>query len=103
MNNKRLVTAMLCSLFLLLLLGCASTQKHESAGEYIDDATITTKVNAAILKEPTLKFFQINVETFKGRVQLSGFVDTKEQVAKAGQVAAGVKGVKSVHNSLVVK
>lgn len=103
MNNRRIVTAFLCSLFLLLMLGCASTQKRESPGEYIDDSTITTKVNAAILKESSLKFFQINVETFKGRVQLSGFVDTKEQVAKAGEVAAGVKGVKSVHNNLVVK
>jgi osmotically-inducible protein OsmY len=84
-------------------LGCASTQKHESTGEYVDDSVLTTKVKASILGEPSLKSLQINVETFKGVVQLSGFVDSAEHVAWAGQVAARVQGVKEVKNSLVAK
>jgi osmotically-inducible protein OsmY len=84
-------------------LGCASTQKQSSAGEYVDDTVITTKVKAAIFDEPTLKTMQINVETFKGEVQLSGFVDSAQSVNKAGEVARGVKGVISVKNDLIVK
>ena len=64
---------------------------------------ITTKVKAAIYNEPSLKVSQINVETFKGEVQLSGFVDSPQSVNKAGEVARGVNGVKSVKNSLIVK
>jgi osmotically-inducible protein OsmY len=84
-------------------LSCAATQKHESTGEYVDDSVITTKVKTAILDEPTLKTFQINVETFKGVVQLSGFVDSAEYVTKAGEVAGHAQGVKEVKNDLVVK
>ncbi|MBE0602385.1 MAG: BON domain-containing protein [Deltaproteobacteria bacterium] len=84
-------------------MGCASTRTQEGTGEYIDDSAITTKVKAEILGESTLKVFQINVETFKGEVQLSGFVDTAEKVKKAGEIARGVKGVKSVKNNLIVK
>ncbi|GAB6194545.1 BON domain-containing protein [Desulfocastanea catecholica] len=84
-------------------LGCAATHKRESTGEYVDDTVITTKVKAAIFNEPTLKTLQINVETFKGVVQLSGFVDSTQSVDKAGSVARNVKGVVSVKNDLVVK
>jgi osmotically-inducible protein OsmY len=84
-------------------LGCASTRTQQSTGEKVDDSVITTKVKAAILDEPTLKVFQINVETFKGEVQLSGFVDNAQSVKKAGEVARGVKGVRSVKNNLIVK
>jgi hyperosmotically inducible periplasmic protein len=82
---------------------CTSSRTSESTGEYIDDATITTKVKAAILNEPGLKSMQISVETFKEVVQLSGFVDNAQSKTRAGQVAAGVAGVKSVRNDLVVK
>jgi osmotically-inducible protein OsmY len=85
------------------LLGCASTPTKESTGEYVDDSTITTKVKAAIFNDPALKVFQINVETFKGEVQLSGFVDSAQHVKRAGEVARGVGGVKSVKNNLIVK
>lgn len=95
------------SLALLVLmiafLGCASTQKQSSPGEFIDDSVITTKVKAAIFEEPTLKTLQISVETFKGEVQLSGFVDSAQNVKKAGEVARGVAGVKSVKNDLIVR
>ncbi len=96
------------STFLLLvllasLLGCASTAKHEGTGEYLDDTVITTKVKAAILNEPTLKSAEINVETFKGVVQLSGFVNSREDINKAVEVARGVAGVKSVKNDMRLK
>ncbi len=84
-------------------LACASTRTHESAGEYIDNSLITTKVKAAILDEPSLKSFQISVKSYKDVVQLSGFVDSPQAVKRAGEVAAGVHGVSNVKNDLVVK
>jgi osmotically-inducible protein OsmY len=85
------------------LLGCASTAKQEGTGEYIDDTVITTKVKAAVLNEPTLKSAEINVETFKGVVQLSGFVSSQAGINKAVEVARGVSAVKSVKNDLRLK
>ncbi len=85
---------------LMTAVGCASTAKQEGTGEYIDDSVITTKVKAAIFSEPTLKSAQINVETFKGAVQLSGFVSTQANIAKAAEVTRGVSGVKSVKNDM---
>lgn len=84
-------------------MGCASTPKHESTGEYVNDSTITTKVKSAILMDSSLKVLQINVETFKGEVQLSGFVDSQQNASKAAEVARSVKGVVSVKNDLIVK
>jgi len=84
-------------------MGCAATQKHESTGQYVDDSVITTKVKAAIFKEDTLKSMQINVKTYKGVVQLSGFVNSAQNVAKAGEVARSVENVVSVENDLLVK
>jgi osmotically-inducible protein OsmY len=84
-------------------LGCASTRTHESAGEYVDNSLITTKVKAAILDEPSLKSLQISVKTYKAVVQLSGFVDSEQSVRRAGEVAASVQGVSSVKNDLIVK
>jgi osmotically-inducible protein OsmY len=83
--------------------GCASTQRHESTGQYIDDSAITTSVKAAIFNEPGLKSAEINVETFKGRVQLSGFVSSREKIERAVHVAQGVNGVTSVSNDMQVK
>lgn len=96
---------------LVATLGCASnsqkedtsTSKRESTGEYIDDAVITTKVKAAILNESTLKSYEINVETYKGVVQLSGFVSTQTEITKAAGLAGSVKGVTSVKNDLRLK
>ena len=85
------------------LLGCASTAKHEGTGEYVDDSVITTKVKAAIFNEPSLKSAEINVETFKGTVQLSGFVSSSANINKAVELARGVNGVKSVKNDMRVK
>ena len=83
--------------------GCGSTAKTEGTGEYVDDSVITSKVKAAIFNDPTLKVNEINVETFKGVVQLSGFVRSQADVDKAVQVARGVAGVKSVKNDMRVK
>jgi osmotically-inducible protein OsmY len=102
-KRHRILSLLVCITLVTVFLGCASTPTRESSGEYIDDSTITTKVKAEILNEPSLKVFQINVETFKGEVQLSGFVDSAQRVQKAGEVARGVKGVKSVKNNLIVK
>jgi osmotically-inducible protein OsmY len=85
------------------LLGCASTAKHEGTGEYIDDSVITTKVKAAIFNDAVLKSSEINVETFKGVVQLSGFVSSSSDVSKASELARAVAGVKSVKNDMRVK
>jgi len=82
---------------------CASTSKQESTGEYIDDSVITTKVKSLLAADDFLKSFQIDVETFKGTVQLSGFVGSQQAVDKAGEIARSVKGVTSVKNDLIVK
>jgi hyperosmotically inducible protein len=86
-----------------LAIGCASTATHESTGQYVDDVTLTTKVKTAIFNEPTLKSAEINVETFKGVVQLSGFVSSAAAETKAVEVARGVAGVVSVRNDMRVK
>ena len=85
------------------LVAYASTSKQEGAGEYVDDSVITTKVKSLLGADDFLKSFEISVETYKGIVQLSGFVDSQKAVDKAGEVAGSVKGVKSVKNNLNVK
>jgi hypothetical protein len=91
------------ALMMLSLVGCASGPGKEGTGEYMDDAMITTKVKTAIFQEPDLKSAEITVETYKGVVQLSGFVSSATSSARAGEVARGVKGVKSVKNDLRLK
>ena len=93
----------LTALLLLALMACAPTEKREGTGEYVDDTVITTKVKAALVADPDLKAREINVETFKGTVQLSGFVSSREDIDKAVGVARNVSGVTEVRNSMVVK
>lgn len=88
---------------MLFMLGCASTAKHESTGEFVEDTMITAKVKAAILAEQDLRSAEINVETFKGIVQLSGFVHSHADIDKAVDVTRGVNGVKSVKNDMRLK
>jgi osmotically-inducible protein OsmY len=83
--------------------GCAGTATRESTGEYVDDATITTKVKAAFVKDPLVKALDVKVETFRGTVQLSGFVDTAEQKDRAQQLAATVPGVANVKNDIALR
>lgn len=87
----------------LLVSACAGTAKKESTGEYFDDSLITTKVKAAILNEPSLKVTQITVETYKGVVQLSGFVDSDAAARKAVELARTVKGVSDVKNDTRIR
>ena len=103
MKQFKMIYAFLLAAALATLLGCASSATKSGTGEYIDDTVITTKVKAAILAEETLKSAEINVETFKGVVQLSGFVNSQGDIAKAAQVAREVKGVTSVKNDMKLK
>jgi osmotically-inducible protein OsmY len=102
-NTNRRIGYFVVAAIAVLAMGCASTAKHESTGQYVDDATLTTKVKAAIFNEPTLKSAEINVETFKGVVQLSGFVSSAAAQTKAVQVAKSVAGVVSVKDDMRLK
>ena len=99
---KTLVT-LFTTLIVLVTLGCAATRTHEGTGQYIDDSAITAKVKASILGEPGLKSSEINVETFKGVVQLSGFVSSRDDIKSAIRVASAVDGVKTVKNDMQLK
>lgn len=103
MKQLKYISTFILALMLATLLGCASTSKQEGTGEYIDDSVITTKVKAAVLNEPSLKSAEINVETFKGTVQLSGFVNSQSDIQKAAEIARSIKGVTSVKNDMRVK
>jgi osmotically-inducible protein OsmY len=97
------LSAFFVAITLTSVVGCASTAKTEGTGEYFDDTALTSKVKAAVFNEPSLKSAEINVETFKGVVQLSGFVTSQAAANKAVEVARGVSGVKSVSNKMQVK
>lgn len=104
MSKSNLILRLLISLVLVIsVAGCAGGKKYESTGEYIDDSAITTKVKTSILADSKLKVSQISVETFKGVVQLSGFVDSSEMSNRAAEITRKVQGVKLVHNHLIVK
>lgn len=103
MQQLKRVSACFLTVLVVLFLGCASTPTREGTGEYLDDTVITTKVKAAIFNEPSLKVSEINIETFKGVVQLSGFVNSQADINKAVAVARGVQGVRSVKNDMRVK
>ncbi len=104
MKSRNIVIHCLVLLMLIAtFVACASTRTQESTGEYVDDSVITTKVKALLAGDDFFKSFEISVETFKGVVQLSGFVNSQQAVDKAGQIARSVNGVKSVKNNLIVK
>ena len=84
-------------------LGCATQSEPQSPGAYMGDSWVTAKVKSAILNEPSLKVMQVNVETYEGMVQLSGFVDNAESRAKAAEIARSIQGVKSVKNDLQLR
>lgn len=103
MKTLKHIAALFFTVMLASALGCASSAKHAGTGEFIDDTVITTKVKAAIFNDPALKSAEINVETFKGVVQLSGFVHDAGDKRKAAEIAQGVKGVKSVKDDILLK
>lgn len=93
----------LASAPLVLSSGCAGTATRESTGEYVDDTATTAKVKTELIRDPVVKARQVEVETFRGTVQLSGFVDTDEQKSRAAEIARTVTGVKEVKNNITVK
>lgn len=103
MKAINLFASVLMFVLLVSFLGCASTSQQEGTGEYLDDSVITTKVKAAIFSDASLKSSEINVETFKGVVQLSGFVNSQNDINRAVEVARNVKGVQSVKNVMHLK
>ncbi|WP_409525389.1 BON domain-containing protein [Nitrincola sp. MINF-07-Sa-05] len=103
MKSFKVVSAFILMLLIVSLAACGSTYNQSSTGEYIDDSVITTKVKAEILNDPELKIMEINVETFKGTVQLSGFVGTQAHISRATQIARSVDGVVAVKNDIRLK
>lgn len=103
MKSIKTIASVVAAFAFATLVGCASTNKQEGTGEYIDDTVITTKVKAAILNEPGLKSAEINVETFKGTVQLSGFVSSQANANRAVEITRGISGVSSVKSDMRVK
>ncbi len=102
-KRNRFVGYFVLVMLMVAFVACASTSKQESTGEYVDDSVITTKVKSLLAADDFLKSFQIGVETYKGTVQLSGFVNSQKAVDKAVEITRSVKGVKSVKNNLIVK
>ncbi|NML61711.1 BON domain-containing protein [Massilia sp. RP-1-19] len=99
----RVAQMMIAASVLTTLVACAPTANREGTGEYIDDTMITAKVKAAFAADPNVKATEINVETFKGEVQLSGFVAQPSDASRAAEIARGIKGVTSVKNDVRVK
>jgi osmotically-inducible protein OsmY len=102
-KRNRFVGYFVLVMLMVAFVACASTSKQESTGEYVDDSVITTKVKSLLAADDFLKSFQIGVETYKGTVQLSGFVNSQKAIDKAIEITRSVKGVKSVKNDLIVK
>lgn len=104
MDTKRIFKSLLLSLFLMtIIVSCTENTKRESTGESLDSAVLTTKIKSTFIGDSRLKANDISVETYKGIVQLSGFVDTQAEADRAVQLARTVKGVKAVNNSLIIK
>ena len=103
MKNLKRVSAFILIAAFVSVLGCAGTPTRESTGEYVTDSWITTKVKAALVKDPVVKATEVNVETFKGTVQLSGFVSSDAARTQAVQVARGIQGVTGIKNDMLIK
>lgn len=103
MNLSYRLYLILAGLLFAALTACAPTSTRQGTGEYIDDAVITSRVKAAFAADPEVKATEVQVETFKGTVQLSGFVESSESAARAAQIARDVPGVKEVRNAMVNK
>lgn len=103
MKKTSYLSALLLVMMCTFVLGCTATRTQESTGEYASDTWITTKVKAALVKDSVVKSTEVNVETFKGVVQLSGFVTSQAAMDQAMVIARNIEGVKSVHNGMHVK
>lgn len=103
MTRLKRFTAFLLSLVVVTAMGCAGSATQESTGEYITDTWITTKVKATLAEDPNVKATEVNVETFKGTVQLSGFVSSQNAMNQAVRLTRGIKGVTGVRNDMRIK
>jgi osmotically-inducible protein OsmY len=103
MLPRRLLLSSFAVASVALLAACAGSPRTESTGEYVEDSVLTGRVKAAILAEPSLRSMEINVETFKGRVQLSGFVNSQADIDRAVAMVRGMSGVSSVKNDMRLK
>lgn len=102
-HSKNYLSVFLLAIVCILTLGCAGSPTQESTGEYLSDTWITTKVKAALIDDPVVKATEVNVETFKGAVQLSGFVSSGAAMTQAVAVARSIEGVTSVKNDMRIK
>jgi osmotically-inducible protein OsmY len=111
MKSVKYISSIIIAVALASTIGCASSSandgkagfKNETAGEYLDDSVTTTRVKTALINEPSLKSFEIKVVTYKGSVQLSGFVSSQASIEKAVSIASAIDGVKSVKNAMQLK
>lgn len=103
MRTSRFAKVALSLAFAVVLAACSALSGRETAGEYVDDTAVSTKVKAALVRDPVVKASQINVETMQGVVQLSGFVDSQQEVERAAQLARSVEGVRQVRNDIIVR
>jgi hyperosmotically inducible protein len=103
MKHSNHLSAFLLAIVCTFTLGCAGSPTQESTGEYLSDTWITTKVKAALVDDSVVKATEVNVETFKGAVQLSGFVSSAEAMNQAVIVARSIEGVTSVKNDMRIK
>lgn len=103
MHIRQIGKSVLAIVFALVLAACAATSDQSSTGEFIDDSVITTRVKAALVKDPMVSALDVSVESFKGAVQLSGFVKTAAERDRAAQIADGVPGVTQVFNSIQLR
>jgi hyperosmotically inducible protein len=103
MNQLKRFAALALALVFVSALGCAGSATQESTKEYVTDSWITTKVKAALVEDPVVKATEVNVETFKGTVQLSGFVSSNAAMYQAVRVTRGVQGVTAVTNDMRIK
>jgi osmotically-inducible protein OsmY len=103
MKHLKRLSAFFLAIAFVSILGCAGTEKRSSTGEYITDSWITTKVKAALVQDPVVKATEVNVETFKGTVQLSGFVSSEAAKSQAVVVTRGIEGVTGVKNDMRIK
>jgi osmotically-inducible protein OsmY len=103
MNRLKRFSAVALAALLVSAAGCMSTPTQEGTGEYVTDSWITTKVKTVLVEDPKVKATEVNVETFKGVVQLSGFVSSQAAMYEAVRLASGVKGVTSVKNDMRIK
>src|SRR5688572_2767988 len=102
-SRKLSVLLLAATLGSTMMIGCSSTPQQQSTGQAIDDGVVTAKVKAKLIEDPVTKAHQINVETFKGTVQLSGFVETDQARSRALQLARDTEGVKTVKDALQVR